>query len=230
MRYGETCVGGGSIILNKKPSVLEKINDVDCDLISIYGAVKYGPDKLIDFLSNIPHCQESFDKAKECGFNWAPADEFVLRRMSRSGMMKDYAFSERLRGGKPENLNAWENSIKAIRPIHNRLKDVDIYNEDLLDFINRTVDFLYIDPPFLPSTRAAKSVYRCEMSYAQHEEMLKAIHDDKRKILLAGYDSELYKDYLELKGWTRLSKELTNHSSQSKKKKTKMLSLWKNYS
>ena len=59
---------------------------------------------------------------------------------------------------------------------------------------------MYIDPPYLLGTRAGKQ-YKHEMTDADHEEMLKELLQSKAKIMISGYESEMYNDYL--KEWNK---------------------------
>ena len=60
---------------------------------------------------------------------------------------------------------------------------------------------MYLDPPYLLSTRTAKQ-YKHEMTDEEHEELLKIITQSKAKIMISGYESKMYDDYL--KEWTRM--------------------------
>lgn len=232
LTYLETCIGGGSIGLNKKPSVSEVWADVDPHLISIYNEVKTNVTEFFRDIRSIKYRKESFDEAL-IGLYSLAVNEYVLRRMSRGGMMKSFSWSDRLRGKanpKPGDVNAWLNSILNLEKISKRLEKVELACLTIEDSIRRyDPEFVYIDPPFLDMTRKSNNVYRYEMTFTQHENMLKFLVDEKRQFLLAGYQSDLYRDYLELRGWKRFDKPLTNHSSQSKKKSVKILSLWRNY-
>lgn len=61
--------------------------------------------------------------------------------------------------------------------------------------------FMYLDPPYLLSTRTAKQ-YKHKMTDEEHEELLKIITQSKAKIMISGYESKMYDDYL--KEWTRM--------------------------
>ena len=63
MTYVEPYVGGGSVLLNKKKSKYEIVNDIDSNIMSIYTAIQSYEDYFIDRLENIPYCEQSFNKA-----------------------------------------------------------------------------------------------------------------------------------------------------------------------
>lgn len=80
---------------------------------------------------------------------------------------------------------------------------------------------MYIDPPYLLGTRAGKQ-YAHEMSDAEHEEMLKELLHNKAKIMISGYESEMYNDYL--KGW---GKKTFASCAEHGKSRTEIV--WMNY-
>lgn len=57
----------------------------------------------------------------------------------------------------------------------------------------------YADPPYVPATRTSGERYRCEMSMANHEALLKRLCVIDGMALISGYPSELYNDLLS--GW-----------------------------
>lgn len=230
----EACVGGGSILLNKHISHKEIISDIDPYLISVYLTVKYDVVWFQDELRKLSFSEDTFKKA-QAGRLSTPVNEYVVRRMSRGGMMKCFASideSHRKRGklGLAGNLNAWINSIEALTEKSARLENVTILNIDILSSLDFDVDFVFIDPPFLPSTRKSKKVYRFEMTYEQHKEMLIASINCKKKVLILGYDNELYNSILCVgAGWSKFSKEFVNDMDESDVKSKRILSIWKNY-
>ena len=59
---------------------------------------------------------------------------------------------------------------------------------------------MYIDPPYLLGVRTGKQ-YMHEMTDSAHEEMLKKLLSSRAKIMISGYESEMYNDYL--KDWNK---------------------------
>ena len=60
--------------------------------------------------------------------------------------------------------------------------------------------FMYIDPPYLLSTRTGKQ-YKHEMTDKDHMEFLDTLLNSKAKIMLSGYRHPLYDE--KLKEWKR---------------------------
>ena len=239
LSYGEIFVGGGSVFLNKKRSIKECIYDADWNVISIWEALRNQPVEFYNRLKSLKYAEETFKLS--CFFLLAVKDldsldlavhEYVVRRMSRGGMRKAFAWSERLRGGKPGDLNAWETALEALPRLAARLEGVGILGCDFRTSIPASdgpEHLLYLDPPYLKSTRAkgATEVYQHEMTNEDHEEMLKLCVESKSKILLSGYESTLYDSYLG--DWKKVYKDVKNHSAQNLHKATKREVLWKNY-
>lgn len=87
--------------------------------------------------------------------------------------------------------------------IAERLRCVQIECRPALEVIKRfdyENAFQYWDPPYLLSTRRAKQ-YRHEMTENDHEELLERALESKAKIMISGYESEMYNDYL--RGWNK---------------------------
>ena len=85
--------------------------------------------------------------------------------------------------------------------IAGRLRAVQIENRPALEVIKRFDHpgvFQYWDPPYLLGARNRKQ-YKHEMSDKGHEELLRAAVASSAKIMISGYESEMYNDYLQ--GW-----------------------------
>jgi DNA adenine methylase len=236
MTYIEPFVGGASLLLNKPISVHEQANDLDLGLSCFWRTLQNNPDKFIEEVSSWSYSKESFQKAiemkPELEFDRA-VKEYVLRRMSRGGMKKAFAWSERLRGGKPGDQNAWDTMILQLPTIHERIKKVEFFNTDALIFIPGAITamnaFVYLDPPYVKGTRhkGSVNVYDHEMTDKQHEKLLDTCLTSGAKIMISGYQCPLYTS--KLKNWKFKFKPIANHSSQSERKGVKLECLWCNY-
>ncbi len=81
--------------------------------------------------------------------------------------------------------------------------------------------FMYIDQPYLLSTRADKQ-YKHEMTNTDHEVLLNLLRQSKAKIMLFGYDSALYDDYL-------ADRNKKQFSSCAEHGKPRTETVWMNY-
>lgn len=228
-QYFEPYIGGGSVLLNKLPSYIETINDLNPELYDIWYNIINNGQLLLDELANLQYCQHTFNKALNTpGATWA---SLVKYRFSRGGLGKAFAWSERLRGGRPGDSNAWMTFVTSELPrIVKRCRSVLLYNKPALEIIqnnNLPGVFFYLDPPYLHETRKAKKAYVFEMTDLDHKELLDTLRFHKAQIMISGYRSTLYDTMLA--GWTRFEKNIVNHASQQTTKPMKVECIWTNY-
>ena len=81
--------------------------------------------------------------------------------------------------------------------------------------------FIYADPPYLPETRKGY-LYKHEMSLEQHKELLQVLSAHPGKVLLSGYDNELYDSLLP--EWHKVQK-----ATQAECGLRRTETLWMNY-
>ncbi len=239
MTYVEAFAGGANLLLNKSKSNHEIINDIDTNIMSVWWAIKYHLEEFIDRLKKIDYIQEFFYAAIDAQSHFTENKdytmdmaicEYTLRRMSRGGMKKAFAWSERLRGGKPGDVNAWDTMLELLPTIANRVKDVELCNHDwtyLLEIYNSKNVVFYLDPPYLKCVRSATNVYDHEMSEKDHVRLLDACNTSNTKIMISGYQSPLYSQ--KLKEWNFKYRPIVNHASQQDRKPIKLECIWYNY-
>ena len=232
MHYGEPCCGGASVLLNKERSVTERYNDADIHLTHLVQTLAQHGQEFLDILQSVPYSEETFLKAKaevDSGLNLA-INQFIVRRMSRGGLQKAFSWSERLRGGRPGDLNAFETFKKHLPHIIERLQGVEFSSYDICEFLTKFDSdntFFYIDPPYLPSTRRSPQAYNVEMTEKEHITMGELVKNVQAKVMISGYPSQLYmKMFSE---WNMATLPVANHSGQNKKKEMRIEVVWRNY-
>lgn len=122
-----------------------------------------------------------------------------FRNTEKSGWKRDVNGRERSYA-----VKHWNELPGIIQEATLRLKEVQIEKRPALDLIseyNRENVCMYIDPPYVLSTRTRKQ-YTVEMEDQDHQELLEILNQSKAKILLSGYDSELYNK--QLSNWERI--------------------------
>jgi DNA adenine methylase len=236
MVYLEPYSGAASVLLNKKPSVEETINDIDIGVVRIMKALRDEPDEFVRRLKKLKYHNDTFTKALgkakagiEDPLDYA-VNEYTLRCMSRDGLKKAFAWSDRLRGGQPGDLNAWETALEVLPVIAKRIARVFILNKPAVDVIrafNSNKTLVYCDPTYLPDTRVSKSAYEFEMTEDDHIELAKTLNNFLGKAMVSGYPSSLYNKLY--KGWRTVKKKIDNKSSQQKKKPMKTEVIWMNW-
>jgi site-specific DNA-adenine methylase len=135
MSYIEPFCGGASVLFNKKPSKFECINDSNFALYCIYLSLKLNFAQFISKLLTLEYSESTFELYKQQTVLTLLAiavKEFVLRRMSRGGLKKSFAWSNRIRGGKPGDVNGWETALDNLETLSERLGKVNIFYSDAI--------------------------------------------------------------------------------------------------
>jgi DNA adenine methylase len=159
------------------------------------------------------------------------AVRFLVRnRFSRGGLGRDFAWSDRLRGGRPGDLNGWQTIRRELPRIARRLARVELRCQDALEVI-REFDgpgvLHYLDPPYVPTTRTVtRGVYDHEMSLDDHSRLIETITQCRGMVVVSGYANPLYDRALS--GWERIEFEMPNHAGQTRSKQRRVEVLWLN--
>ncbi len=237
--YVEGFGGAAHVLFRKSPSLAEVYNDKDIDKYKFFHTIQNDTLRQLlktqlssEDISNISQYEEEFKKSQTI----LPTDDDILRikkfyvrtMMSRDSIGKTYSKSNFMRGGRPQKINQFRNQVdKNMDLCGERLKGVITENLDILELIDKydcKDTFFYLDPPYLPSTRVSKNVYKHEMSYDMHVKMVDKLKTVEGKVLLSGYDNELYDEL----GWEKqILGEYKKRSSSSGSKGIEMV--WKNY-
>lgn len=238
--YIEPFVGGGSVILNKERCAhnrIEVINDTNLGLIQIYRALRDEPKYFISKLKRMRYTERVFLREQRKQENQFSdymdhaTNEYVVRRMSRGGLKKAFAWSERKRGGIPGDVNAWNTMLSQLPLISRRIEDVSIFNKSAIEVLkafNEETTLCYCDPPYLHDTRTSTDSYEeHEMTTDDHIKLSEVLTQYRGKVILSGYPSVLYKRLY--KEWNCVKKKIANHASQQKTKAYNTECLWMNY-
>lgn len=228
--------------------IAEAVNDLNLDLCTFYGVLQ--EPKLFEEFARVvsltPFSDVGFESAKwysEMATRHGTgalhvgraASFFILNRMSRQGLGKDYATpTTRTRRGMMEHVSAYLSAVDSLPEFHERLRRVEVRHMPALELIE-TYDheraFFYLDPPYLFETRTSTGEYgEHEMSKADHAKLLAKLLSLQGKFMLSGYPSRLYDHYAKKGGWRCVTKTLPNQASGKKKKDDRTECLWMNYS
>jgi DNA adenine methylase len=235
--YCEPFLGAGSVLLNKPKSPVELAGDLDAGLIGFWRNLRSRPETIISILDGTPYSRTSFELAREQIESplehFAAVGYLVRNRMSRGGLGRDFAWSERLRGKTrpggpiPGDVNAWDTIREELPAIAGRIRDVEFRCVGAASLI-REVDaedvVIYCDPPYYPDSRTHKEAYAHEMTRSQHAELLGVLLGCKGKVFLSGYRNELYD--VALRDWTLHAWDMPNHSGQGKTKQRRTECVW----
>ena len=209
--YLDPYFGGGGMFFEKPPSKIETINDLDGDVVNFFRVIQ-NPEscqELQEWLTYTPYSRQVYDESftKEPQTPIEQAGHFAVRSMQSHGfrLTEKCGWKKDVHGREAAYaVRYWNQLPEALADMAIRLKGVQIENKPALELIkafNHDNVLIYLDPPYVLSTRSRKQ-YKYEMSDPDHEELLKTVIHSKAKIMLSGYDCELYEKYL--KGWRKL--------------------------
>lgn len=89
----------------------------------------------------------------------------------------------------------------------------ELYQVDAVNFLSSFSYFgdelVYVDPPYVPETRRRAKVYRCEYNQADHVKLLDCLVTLPCKVMLSGYDNDLYNEVL--RGWRKVRFSAKTH-------------------
>lgn len=199
--YVEPFFGSGACFFKKKPSYLETINDLDNDIVNLFRVCREYPDELALAISLTPFSRKEFENCYEHTDEPIEQARRTLVRYHQSfgtsNSSKNSWRNVQTYGG-PRCATMWNNLPNIIYECLDRLKNAQIECVDALTLIQRYNDentLIYCDPPYLSSLRK-KNMYSVEMNEEQHIVLLNELKKSKSKIVLSGYDNDLYNEYL----------------------------------
>ena len=235
--YVEAFGGGGSILFQKKVSPIEIYNDLEENVYSFFQVV--ADTKLFNKFRK--KCELSLYSAqlrdeyrRSLKGDLSIIDRayrfFYVNRTSVNGMGGFTVTANWVRRGYSKSISDYLSAVEGLEIAHERLRGVIVENRDAIDLIkkyDRPKSFFYLDPPYHHSTRTSAR-YDMDMDDDKQEELIDLLLNLKdAKVLLSGYNCELYKKLCEA-GWTRFDFKV-NTQTGTHKTKVKTESLWYNY-
>lgn len=219
--YLEPYFGSGAVFFTKQPSAIETINDLDLDVVNLFSCLRDNPDKLASMIYATPYARYIYDmqfNERPCLDPYKKALGFLIKCWMGHGYRTNgykVGWKNDVQGReRAYSLLNWQNLPEWVLLAADRLKQAQIECMPAIDLIRRfdyENVFMYVDPPYMLSTRAGKQ-YKYEMADKDHMELLDVLLASKAKIMLSGYAHPLYDE--KLKEWKRI--ELKNQSTSGK--------------
>ena len=210
MVYLEPFAGSAAVFFNKKPGIVETINDLNGDVVNLFRVLRESPEQLMRKLQLTPYSREEYRLSVEpCEDPIEKARRFMVRTTQAIGAKPDSGWRNHKQAKVGGTACKWNGITETLDAAANRLKGntknlVQIENTDAIQLIkkyNFSDVLMYLDPPYVKSTRRTNRLYRHEMDENGQIEMLEAVTKSKAKIILSGYQSDLYDSRLE--GWKK---------------------------
>lgn len=227
--YVEPFFGSGAVFFKKSPSNIETINDLDDRVVNFFEVVRDSPEELAAKIYMTPYARKVYeqsysdDRESKIDRAWRLCVNLSmnhgLRCNQASGWKYDVQGRERAYA-----KQFWRNLPDVIMQAAERLREVQVESRPALKIIekfNHPRCLIYCDPPYLLETRRGKQ-YKVEMTDSDHEELLHALINSKSKVMLSGYESDMYNDAL--KEWR---KEAKANYTQSLARRQELI--WMNY-
>lgn len=225
--YVEPFGGAASVLMRKERAYAEVYNDMDDDVVGLFRVLQRHADaaRLIELLRLTPFARREFEIA------WNETDDEVerARRLIIRAFMGfgSNAHNGLGRGHKTTSFRAnsnksgttpahnWANYAECVDSIVDRLRGVIVEHRDAVEVMRQhdaPTTLHYVDPPYLPETRAPSGksdfkmrMYRHELTRDDHVPLLEALRALDGMVVLSGYPAPLYDDMLP--DWRRVEKE-----------------------
>ena len=207
--YCEPFFGSGAVFFRKAPSGTETINDVDGNIVNLFRVVRDSADELAKMIEMTPYSREEYRECHEIkGDEIEKARRFLTRTWQAFGG-KTYSPAASWAHDRTNTVfrpRYWCNLPGRLLDTVERLRMAQIECMDALELIpmyNRRNTLLYVDPPYLRSSRTQLH-YECEFAKTgEHMALLKILQEHNGPCIVSSYDNELYNEALA--GWNKCS-------------------------
>lgn len=233
--YVEPFGGAAGVLVQKDRAYAEVYNDLDGDIVNLFRVLREPGQcaRLIDLLLLTPYARDEFNGAYE--HTGDPIERarrtFVRAEMGfgSAGATKGktgFRVDTRRKHGTAQDL--WARFPESLARVCERLQGVMVENRPALSIIEQhdAADTLfYVDPPYMMSTRYVGArhgrYYDCEMTNADHVELLDVLRAADGMVVLSGYHSPEYAEALH--GWAVASTEARISSARGTALRTECL-------
>lgn len=239
LHYVEPYGGSLAVLLAKPASRMETVNDLSGDLMTFWRVARDQLDDLLRVCTLTPHSRAE----QEGAYDRAGCDDLERARrvwvsltQARGGTLRRtgwryYRDPTSSYVGMPAYLNGY---LARLPPAAARLREVSLECRPALDLIEAFGQhrdcLLYVDPPYLGSTRVSGChTYEHEMpSEGEHRALAEALLGCQASVVLSGYPSELYERLYGAGGgrWERV--EMAASTGQGGKWSNRTEVLWSN--
>lgn len=238
--YFEAFCGSAAVALNKKPCRLETINDMDKHIWNFITVLRTKREDLISALMLTPwsrheHKISRGDIEKLPDVEWARL--FYVR------IRQSYASTPRTEGAgwkfsvngastdSPVPPLTHKRALEMLYDVADRLLQMQVENGNafrLLPIYDTPTTLHFVDPPYIKETRGRSTdKYNHELTTDQHEELAGILSTLTGKVILCGYDNEIYSEILG--DWNKITLDARSLPAARNKDKKKSECIWLNY-
>lgn len=206
--YVEPFGGSLAVLLAKQPSTMETVNDLDGALMTFWRILRDQPEELERVCALTPHSRAehaaAYDQPDDLSDLERARRVWVQLTQGRGGIRTATGWRHYAKPvgstSMPGYLAGYVGRIAAAAA---RLAQVSLESRPALDVIAKYGAepdvLLYVDPPYLGSTRFSGGYVHEMKSDEQHRDLASALKSCKAAVVLSGYHSPLYAELYD--GW-----------------------------
>jgi DNA adenine methylase len=239
--YVEPYGGSLAVLLAKPPSRMETANDLDGRLANFWRILRDQPEELARVCALTPHSRTEYtnalqhidvetDPVERARLAWVILHQGRGRRFDGHEGWR-HTVGRTTAGGSDKRVAAGiSRAVDLIAPAAERMRTVTLECLPALDLIGKygahSNVLLFVDPPYLGSTRPGPRRYGLEMADPhQHRELASALAGCRSAVVLSGYPSPLYDELYA--SWHREQRTaVTGNGRLGKQDRTEVL--WSN--
>lgn len=228
--------GSGVVLLNKPQVEVEVYNDLDRNVYALFQVLQ---DAEL-FAVFVKKCELAlYDEATSDAYEVSLGGELAepmerafrfwyVARTRRGGGLGGFSFNTIVRRRMSKSTSDFLSAVDRLPQLHQRLSTVIVRNMDALELIEHSDmprTLLYLDPPYLHSTRTSAR-YRTDATTEHHHQLVEVLAKLRHAyVALSGYDNPLYAT---LPGFKRHAFEVRTVTGANERK-TKTECVWLNY-
>jgi len=237
--YCEPFGGSAAVLLNREPSPVETLNDIDGEVCNFFRVLRERRDQLIEAILLTPFSREEFAIAFNIDTALSDLERarrfYVRARQVRTGLAQRASLGRwancknTSRAGMSGVISRWLGAVEHLPYIAERLLRVQIENRPAVEVVqiyDSEETLFYCDPPYVHRTRGDAKAYGNEMSDDDHQELAAVLNRAKGKVAISNYSCALMDELYPPPKWRKIvATEKTNHSTKGRRVEV----LWTNY-
>jgi len=208
-RYLEPYCGSAAAFFSKDRVEHEVLGDINSHVINLFQVIRNHGEELARRIALTGWIEEEYHLYErsygQSGDPIEDARQFLIRRWQAHGTKLGSTCGWRHKGvhSNASTTALWRQVPERILAVVDRLKDAEIRCKpalELIDYYRHPDYLLYVDPPYLLSTRTY-NLYADEMTDREHLQLLNVLERHPGPVVLSGYAHPLYDE--QLQGWQR---------------------------
>lgn len=226
--YVEPFAGMCGILLQRRKSPREIINDINGLIFVFWKCVRDKPEQLAWKINYTPKCRQTFNEAQETRQKFLSGENVDLVDIAHAvAVILTYGFSGIIESKSISFSVDWKNNTlnkfsHKISSLHNRLMDVQIEQKcalELLDELKANEDcVIYCDPPYPDKYNG----YNFNINSIS--DFIDALKSQKSKVAVSGYDGDF--DALD---WHKSTFKSFLKIGEMETKRERVEALWTNF-